>query len=169
MVDRDAVPIVAFVGRSGSGKTTLLTGLVAALARRGVRVGVIKHSPGHHVMSDVPGTDSYRYWQTGAAHVGLVTGDRVVHTHRYQGEPDLAVVVADVNDVDLILLEGYKRSSVDKVELIRAACDPIPLDDLNERIAYVTDVTLPAAECPVFGLGELDRIADFLVRRYLQS
>jgi molybdopterin-guanine dinucleotide biosynthesis protein MobB len=163
----DAVPVVAFVGRSGCGKTTLLTGLIGALARRGVHVGVIKHSPVHNVVSDLPGTDSYRFWEAGARHVGLVSANRVVHTHRYQREPDLAVALADVIDVDLILLEGYKRSSVDKVEVLRASCTPVPITGLVGRVAYVTDVELSTAECPVFGLGELDRIADFLVLRYL--
>lgn len=167
MAEKNGTPIVAFVGRSGSGKTTLLVGLIGALARRGVRVAAIKHSPLHLAESDVPGTDSYRYWEAGAAHVSLVTRDRVVHTHRYQGEPDLATITGDVSDVDLILLEGYKRSSVEKVELIRVVCDPMPLEGLTDRVAYVTDAALPDARCPVFGLNELDRIADFLIRRYL--
>lgn len=167
MAKLERIPVVALVGRSGSGKTTLLVALIAALSRRGVRVAAIKHSPLHHVESDVPGTDSYRYWEAGAAHVGLVATDRVVHTQRCQNEPDLAAVIADVVGVDLILLEGYKRSSVEKMELIRSACDPIPLEGLTCRVAYVTDVAMPAADCPVFGLDEVDRLANFLVRRYL--
>jgi molybdopterin-guanine dinucleotide biosynthesis protein B len=167
VADCRQTPAVAFVGRSGSGKTTLLVQVVSALVSRGVRVAAIKHSPVHAVRSDSDGTDSQRLWAAGADHVTLVAMDRVVHTVRHALEPDLATLIAGVGDVDLILLEGYKRSAVDKVEVIRAAFDPEPLEDLSGRIAYATNVALNHPGLPVFGLGEFEAIADFLVRRYL--
>ncbi len=167
MTEGSAVPVVAFVGRSGSGKTTLLLRIIDILTRRGIRVAVIKHSPIHHVETDVPGTDTYRFWQAGATHLGLVARDRVVHTQRVLSEPDLATVVGEVRGVDLILLEGYKQSAIEKVEVIRAARDPVPLEGLTSVVAYVTDVARLDADAPVFGLEEYDGVADFLVRRYL--
>lgn len=158
-------PVVAFVGRSGSGKTTLLARLIPALARRSVRVAVVKHSPVHDVESDAPGTDTHRFWEAGAEHVTLVSRDRVVHAHRYPREADLDAVLAGVRGVDLVLLEGYKRCLFEKIEVVRQAHDPRLLDGLKMRIACVTDVENVSVACPVFGLDDFEKIADFLVDR----
>jgi len=59
-------PVLGIAGWSGSGKTTLLERLIPALARRGVRVGVIKQT--HHDFElDRPGKDSHRLRQAGAS------------------------------------------------------------------------------------------------------
>ena len=156
--------VLGFVGRSGCGKTTLLTQLIPVLARRGISVAVVKHSPVHDVESDVAGSDTHRYWTVGARHVSLAARDRVVQTHRYEAEPDLETVLAGVYGVDLVLLEGYKRVDVDKIEVIRAACDPAPIAGLERRIACVTDVADLDLACPVFGLRDYVAIAGFVAR-----
>ena len=82
-IESAGVPVVAFVGRSGSGKTTLLAQVISELARLGVRVAAIKHAPGHDIVTDVEGSDSYRFWASGASSVVLVGRDRVVETRRH--------------------------------------------------------------------------------------
>ncbi len=156
--------VLGLVGRSGCGKTTLITQLIPVLGRRGISVGVIKHSPVHDVESDVPGTDTHRYWMAGARHVSLVARDRVVHTHRFEAEPELETALAGFYGVDLVLLEGYKRVDVDKIEVIRAACDPAPIAGLGRRIACVTDVPHLDLACPEFGLRDYVAIAGFVAR-----
>ena len=60
--------VIGVVGRSGSGKTTLLETVVAALAGRGLKVNVIKHS--HHDLElEPPRKDSARMRMAGAAEV----------------------------------------------------------------------------------------------------
>lgn len=168
-VESMEIPVVGFVGRSGCGKTTLLERLIPRLDAAGVRVAVVKHSPVHGVQTDMPGTDTYRYWEAGVQQVTLAARDRVVHTHRYATEPDLKTALAGVHDVDLILLEGYKRSSVPKVEVIRRANDPDPIGELTERIAVVTDVAELDVACPRFGLDEVDELACFLMDHALKG
>lgn len=165
-------PVVAFVGRSGSGKTTLLERLLPLLVARGVRVAVAKHAVRHAVESDLPGTDTYRFWHAGAQEVALVSRDRLVHTRRFADEPALARVLASLGNVDLIVLEGYKRSGVAKIEVVRAACDPHPIEDLEGRVAYITDVPgvqVAVSELPVFGFDALDGLADFLMSKFIQG
>lgn len=166
MGDRAAdVPIVAFVGRSGCGKTTLITRLVQALSKRCICAAVVKHSPIHEVETDVKGTDTWRFWEAGARHVTLVARDRTVHSHRFDDEPELQRALDGVHGVDVILLEGYKRSSVPKVEVIRQACDPQPIPGVVQRIACVTDVVGIEGSVPVFGLDEVEALVGFLVER----
>jgi molybdopterin-guanine dinucleotide biosynthesis adapter protein len=155
--------VVAFVGRSGSGKTTLITRLVPVLTGLGIRVGIVKHSPVHPVETDVTGQDTHRFWMSGARHVTLVGQDRVVHAHRFEAEPALPAVLAGMHDVDLILLEGYKRSEWPKIEVIRRAHDPQPIEGLRGRIAVVTDVEELAVDCARFQLDQVRELALFLV------
>jgi molybdopterin-guanine dinucleotide biosynthesis adapter protein len=172
-------PVVAFVGYSGSGKTTLLVSVVRALKARGVRLAVVKHSGHYDIDENATGSDTRRLWSAGADLVVLMTPDRLALWRRTESEPALSDVLARVvmglppdprapvgSDgdavVDLILLEGYKRSSVPKIEVIRAACHPQPIAGLRRRLACVTDVPTLALGCPTFGFDEIAAIVDLL-------
>jgi len=160
-----APAVVAFVGCSGSGKTTLLLKLIPALRARQIRVAMIKHSSHRGVETDIAGSDSRRFWDAGADGVVLVTPDRLAHTRRVASELPLDEVLSVVGSVDLILLEGFKRSDVSKIEVIRTACTPIPLEGLRGRVACVTDVADLGIDCPVFGLDDVAGVVDFLMER----
>ena len=162
------IPAVAFVGRSGSGKTTLIEALVPVLMARGLRVAVVKHAPGHGVETDVRGTDTYRFWEAGAAHVTLVTRDRIAHVHRHNdGPPPLDAALDGVNGVDVVILEGFKGSRTPKIEVIRAARDSKPIEGLEGRIACVSDVPKLGLACPRFEFDDLEGVAGFIVERVL--
>lgn len=159
-----AIPALAFVGRSGSGKTTLLERVVRALQARGYRVGVVKHTHHRAVETDLPGTDTRRFWDAGADAVVFLAPDRVALTQRYLEEPPLEAVLAAIPAVDVILVEGGKRSTLPKIEVVRAACDPALLPGLTQRIACVTDVPeLPWAG-PRFDFEPLEPLVDFIER-----
>ncbi len=112
---RPSVPVLAVTGDSGSGKTTLITRLLPELARRGYRVGVIKHMP-HMVPLDTPGKDSYRFWEAGAESVALLTPDRTLV--QWRGAPENVQDVTDLMPVDLVLAEGFKRSSLPAILML---------------------------------------------------
>ena len=158
-------PVFAFVGRSNCGKTTLLEKVVAVLTVRGYRVGVVKHTRHRNVALDALGTDTRRFWDAGAAHVTLVSPARVTHAHRYAVEPEVTAILDAVRDVDVVVLEGYKATSLPKIEVVRAARDPLPLPGLVNRIAFVTDVAALGGMCPCFALDQVEAVADFLVSR----
>jgi len=156
-------PVVAFVGLSGSGKTTLLLKLIPVLRARQIRVAMVKHSSHRGVETDIAGSDSRRFWDAGAHEVALVTPDRVALTRRVESEPRLDEVLSVVGSADLVLLEGFKCSDVSKIEVIRAACTSALLEGLRGRVACVTDVADLAMDCPVFGLNDVEGVADFLM------
>lgn len=170
-------PVVAFVGHSGSGKTTLLLKVIPALKAHGMSVAVIKHSSHRGIETDVPGSDTRRLWDAGASEVALVAPDRIALSRRLAVEPPLGEVLdlvatsasiggpapAEGGAPVLVLIEGYKRSAVPKVEVIRAACNPAPLRDLAGRVACVTDVRGLRLGCPVFDLDDVSGLVEFLV------
>ena len=71
--------------------------------------------------------------------------------------------------MELVLVEGYKASKGDKIEVVRAerATKPMlrPEDGL---IAPATDLSVDIG-VPSFGLDDPAPIADFLIERYLST
>ncbi len=114
--------VLGIAGYSGAGKTTLMEKLIAMLIRDGVSVSVIKHA---HCGFDVdqPGKDSYRQRQAGASEVLVACDDRwaLMHENRASAPPDLNELIARFSPCDLVLVEGWKRDPIPKIEVHRAA------------------------------------------------
>ena len=157
--------IISIVGRSQSGKTTLIEKLIPEVKRRGYRVGTIKHT--HHALDiDKTGKDSSRHRQAGADTVVLAAPGEIAMLK--SGHPDtLEELIGFFSDVDLLITEGYKKSPRPKIEVVRAARNPVPFckDDPNLK-AIVTDAPLELG-IPAFGLDEIERIADFIESCFL--
>jgi len=163
------VPAVAIVGRSNSGKTTLLESLIPLLQARGYRVAAVKHYVHPGIEFDVPGKDSYRLAHAGADRVVLATPDRVVHVRRCEREPTLAEVVAEIRDVDLVLIEGHKQAVVPKIEVNRRERDAhLVCGDDAQLIGVVSDQRFDV-DVPQFDLDDVAGVADLLERRVLAA
>lgn len=99
-------------GPSGSGKTTLIEALIPTLMRRGVRVGTIKHAH-HGATLDVPGKDSHRHANAGAACVLLLGPGQAGFFVPRDAEPDRDPWLEYfAGRVDLVLVEGYSRDPI---------------------------------------------------------
>ncbi len=110
------------VGYSGSGKTTLIERLLPLLEARGLRVSVLKQS--HHDFEiDVPGKDSWRHRAAGAHEVLVTSPHRwaLVHELRGEAEPTLEAHLRHLSPCDLVLVEGFKRAAIPKLEVWREA------------------------------------------------
>ena len=157
--------VVGFCGYSGSGKTTLVEQLVARLRLAGQRVSVVKHA--HHDFDiDKVGADSYRHREAGAHEVALVSGTRfaIMHELRTEPEPSLEDILARLAPCDLVLIEGYKREPVPKIEARRLeAKSREPLAPSDPHIAAIAaDHPIENPGLPVFDLDDTLAIADFI-------
>lgn len=161
--------IFGFAGWSGSGKTTLIEALIPRLTGRGLRVSLIKHA--HHDFDiDVPGKDSYRLREAGCSEV-LVSSDRrwvVMHELRGDDELTLEEALARLSPCDLVLVEGYKRAAIPKLEIHRESVGKPLLHPGDPHIVgLATDV--PGAgggrDLPVFALDAYDMLATFVEER----
>jgi molybdopterin-guanine dinucleotide biosynthesis protein B len=169
--DSTTPPVVAFIGRSGTGKTTLLVKVIAELHGRGIKVGSIKHS--HHITAaamDVEGKDSWRHKQAGASRTLLVGRERLQLVSDHQGELTPVELASRFMDgMQLVLVEGYKASKGDKIEVVRAERATLPmLMPEDGLIALATDIPVDIG-VPRFDLDDPVPIADFLIKRYLSQ
>lgn len=123
----NGAPVIGFAGWSGSGKTTLVTQVVAHLTAWGLDVAVVKHA--HH-MSDIdhPGKDSWRHRKAGARQVVVASPRRwaAIFEHESQ-EPTLFELLSHLRPCALVLVEGYKREAIPKVEVWRGGVYGPPL------------------------------------------
>jgi molybdopterin-guanine dinucleotide biosynthesis protein B len=160
-------PVISVVGKSGSGKTVFLEKLIAVLNRRGLKIGVIKHDP-HGFEIDTPGKDSWRHAQAGSATVVLSSPERLALIKRLDKEMTLdAVVSTYLQDVDLVITEGYKTGPKKKIEVSRRERSQDLVSPPQDLIAIVTDQSfdLPV---PHFGLDDAQAVADLLEEEVLR-
>jgi molybdopterin-guanine dinucleotide biosynthesis protein B len=158
--------IFGIAGWKNSGKTGLVVRLVAEFSRRGYRVSTVKHA--HHDFDiDRTGADSFRHREAGAHEVALVSGTRyaVMHEMRGDAEPSFDEIVARLAPCDLVLIEGYKREPIPKIEVRRTdATNREPLAPQDPHIlAVAADHPVIDAGLPVFDLDDTSAIADFIV------
>lgn len=157
--------VFGLTGRSGSGKTTLIEALIPVFNGMGLSVSVIKHA--HHEFDvDQPGKDSWRQRHAGAMEVLLTSSVRWALMHELRGapEPDLPEQLARLAPCDLVLVEGFKRHPLPKLEVWRAANNTLPLHPGDKSIVAIASDMKFHAGLPVFGLDDHCQIAEFIVR-----
>ena len=159
--------VYGVTGWKNSGKTTLVERLVAEISGRGLAVSTLKHA--HHAFDvDRPGKDSLRHRAAGARQVLVASSRRWALMSELGGapEPPLAELLARLDPVDLVLVEGWKRDRHPKIEARRAAAaqEPIAAGDASIE-AVASDMALPGLAVPVFHLDDIPGIADFILAR----
>lgn len=161
-------PTVSFIARSGTGKTTLVTALISELKCRGYRVGAIKHDA-HKFEIDHPGKDSYRFTESGADSMLISSGSKLAFVKQYQQAPEIDQLIADYfPDVDIVLIEGFKKLGLPKIEVYRQEHSTTLLccgekQDLA-LLAVATDIALEI-DVPQLDLNNPAGIVDFLVAK----
>lgn len=157
--------VFGFAAYSDNGKTTLIENLLPLLVARGLKVSVVKHA--HHAFDiDRPGKDSYRHRQAGASEV-LISSDvrwALMHELRGESEPALAALLQALAPCDLVLVDGFKKEPIPKMEVHRAAAGtPLLFPDDPNIVALATDTTVKTA-LPSYHLDDHAAITGFLLR-----
>lgn len=157
--------IFGFAGWSGSGKKTLIEKLIPLFVARGLKVSLIKHA--HHTFDvDQPGKDSYRHRHAGCSEV-LVSSSRrwaLVHELRGAPEPGFAELIERLSPCDLVLIEGFKRERVPKLEVYRAVTGEPMLHTQDASIVAVASDQRLDTKLPQFDLNDVPAIAEFVLR-----
>lgn len=166
MTSANAKPaVIGVAGWKNSGKTTLVVRLVEELTARGFRVATVKHAH-HHFQIDDENTDSARHRRAGARQVALVSARRwaLMSELKDEPEPDLHAVIAQLAPCDVVIVEGYKRAPIPKIEVRRrASASHVALSDTDPNvIAVAADHAIDGGRLPAYALDDVTGLADLL-------
>jgi molybdopterin-guanine dinucleotide biosynthesis protein B len=156
--------VFGFAGWSGSGKTTLIEKLIPRFVGAGLRVSLVKHA--HHSFDvDQPGKDSYRHRHAGAAEVLVTSSRRWVLMHELRGaaEPAFEEALRRLSPCDLVIVEGFKRAAIPKLEVWRRETGEPLLHPSDERIVAVASDSHVETRLPVLDLNDDAAIASFIL------
>ena len=161
--------VIGFCGYSGSGKTTLVEQLIVRLKRNGQRVSVVKHA--HHAFDiDHEGKDSWRHRRAGAFEVVIASNRRLAKIREFEvrADPTVHQLIAELHDCDWVLVEGFKRAALPKIEIWRAAAEkPVQYPYDLHVVAVCTDSPreLPQPTLlPLLDLNDAGAVTEFLLR-----
>jgi len=160
-----SVPFLGFVGWSDSGKTTLVTRLIQSLSETGLKIGAVKH---HHKIFEIDhkGKDSWRFTAAGARKTVITGPHQTALVERTETQRSLEEIASSyLDDLDLVLVEGFKLAEIPKIEVQRPGIDR-PLLTRHENfdphlIAVVSDCR-KELDVPCFAPDEISRLTAFI-------
>ncbi len=127
--------VIAVIGHHNSGKTTLIERLSLELAKRGLRVGYIKHDPKGHGVTDKEGSDTDRLFRV-LDRVALVSPGKVTLWIKREDNP-LEVASYFFKGFDVVILEGYKSlKGIPKI-----AVGEVDAEDIILKIEGLKDIS----------------------------
>jgi molybdopterin-guanine dinucleotide biosynthesis protein B len=163
------IPIISIVGKSDSGKTTLIEKLLPELKRRGYRVATVKHDI-HSFEVDREGKDSWRHKQAGAHTVVISSPQKVALIRDVEKDLTLEELREKlIQDVDLILSEGYKKDVQPKIEVFRKGKHKELLCTKEDHLVAIVSNQKFDIGGPCFHLEDIKGLADFIEKQFLQS
>jgi molybdopterin-guanine dinucleotide biosynthesis adapter protein len=153
--------VIGLAGWSGAGKTTLIKSLIPEFNRRGLSVSTIKHA--HHGFDlDRPGKDSYEHRAAGANEVLVASANRLALMRELRGapQPSLGELLRMLAPVDLVLIEGFRRDSVPKIEVFREANGKPLLHPEDPCIVALVSDGAPVAGLPHAPIDDVSAVAN---------
>ncbi len=163
-----AKPVLGLAAYSGTGKTTLLVKLLPLMKLQGLRVAMVKHT--HHDFDiDKPGKDSFELRKAGADQVLLASDKRYALLTEYEKpyEADINTLIEklDLENLDLVMVEGFRHLPFPKIELHRPVmAKPLLFKEDKSIIAVASDGDIETGELPLLNLNAPEEIAGFINR-----
>lgn len=133
-------PVICIVSKhSKTGKTTFMEKLIKELIGRGYKVGAVKNDF-HGFQIDVPGKDTWKFSQAGAAATAIIGPNRFALIQQTSEKKELEDVIEMIEGVDIILVEGYKKSYKPRIEIVRKEKGTDIISSPQNLLAVATDV-----------------------------
>lgn len=152
-------PILAVSGSSGSGKTRLLRRLIPALAARGVRVAVLKHTRHDHPF-DQAGKDTEVLRRAGAVAAAIQGPDAMALFG--PPLPGARALAALLPPCDLVLAEGWRGEPLPRLEVHRRRVSREFLCATDRRVLAVVSDEPPPRALPRFEADDVAAVAEFV-------
>lgn len=158
--------ILGFAARSGTGKTTLIKQLIPLLKKKGLRLGLIKHT--HHTVTFDNRGLTKKVFDTGCDVVAVSAELSLAEWHQKKAETALYDAIEHYRylPIDLLLIEGFKSAGFPKLELHRQVLEqPLLATDDQQIIAIASDnhnQVLAGTLLPVLDLNNVQAIATWI-------
>ena len=144
-------------------KSELVRRLVVELVGRGLQVSAIKRVS-DAVDLERQGSGTWKHRAAGAAEVMIASASRFALLHEMPPdtkEPEVADLLAHMTVVDIVLLDGFRRSNYPKMEVVPAGQDTALLARTDPMVLAVTSDLPVAADVPCLALSNIGALADF--------
>ena len=158
--------IIGITGWKDVGKTYYASLIIKSLVKKGYKVGSIKHA--HHDFDiDKPGTDSFKHREAGSNQVIVSSSKRwaKITENNNKNEKSLDELIKELHNVDIIIVEGYKKDNHPKIEILSKDLKNRNRET-NNVIAIVSD-DLKDTIIPVFKKNDIENLVEFIVKKIL--
>ena len=158
--------VIGIVGWKDVGKTYYASLIIKSLVKKGYQVGSIKHA--HHDFDiDKPGTDSFKHREAGSSQVIISSSKRwaTITENNNQNEKSLDELNQELHNVDLVVVEGFKKDNHPKIEILSKGLKNRN-KETNNIIAIVSD-DLKDTITPVFKENDIENLVEFLIKKIL--
>ena len=154
--------VVNIVGSSSNvGKTYLLEGLIKELKVRGYSIATIKHDV-HGFDIDKKGKDTYKHREAGSETVIISSKNRLAMIKELKEETELNDIIKMVLDKDIILIEGYKKSNLRKIEVFRSGVSEKIITPKEKIIAVASDINIDIDDIIIVDRENYKELADLI-------
>ena len=158
--------IIGVFGWKDVGKTHFATLIIGLLVKKGYKVGSIKHA--HHDFDiDQPGTDSFKHREAGSSQVIISSSKRwaKIIENNNKKEKSLEELIEEFQDIDIVLVEGFKKENHPKIEII-GKNSKNKNKEINNVIAIVSD-EFKDSSIPVFKKNDNESLVEFIIKKIL--
>ena len=164
------IPVFSVIAsKSNVGKTIALCNIIKELKSRGYIVATIKHDL-HSFDMDHPGKDTFLHAQAGADIVCISSPKKmaIIEKREIEAEYLLDELIAKIQNVDIILTEGYKHENKPKIEVFRSDIAEEIYSSDDELFALITDTPVDK-DVPQFNLDTIDKLVDLIEESCLKK
>lgn len=161
------IPVISIVAsKANVGKTTVLCKIIAEIKRRGYRLATIKHDV-HGFEIDQPGKDTWLHAQAGADVVAISSFNKMAIIEKLESEYSLDQMIEKIENVDIIITEGYKTENKPKLEVFRKDISNELYSKEEELFGIITDTPLDI-KVPQFDFLQIDKVVDLIEDKFLR-
>ncbi|MDV4150594.1 molybdopterin-guanine dinucleotide biosynthesis protein B [Clostridium sp. AL.422] len=156
--------VINIVGeKSNVGKTYVIEGIIKELKNRSLSVGTIKHDV-HGFDIDKEGKDTYKHREAGAETVIISSSKRLALIKEINEEVPLEELIKYAKDKDVILVEGYKKSDLRKIEVFRKGFSKKIISSKDKIIAIASDEELTFEDSLVVKSNDFIKLVDLILK-----
>ena len=146
-------------------KSELVRRLVVELTGRSLRVSTIKRVS-DAVDLERHGSGTWKHRKAGAEEVMVASASRFALLREMPEdtqEPDVGSLLARMAPVDIVLLDGFRRSSYPKMEVVPSGQDHALLAPNDPMVLAVTSERPVTAPVPHVPLSDIGALGDFVM------